>query len=87
MLAENPDGLLLYRDELMGFLKGLEKQGHEGDRAFYSRLGTGPAPIPTIGSAAVPYSFRRTPSPFWVASSPASWPPTSGGRNGRMTMV
>ena len=35
LLAENPDGLLLYRDELMGFLKGLEKQGHEGDRAFY----------------------------------------------------
>jgi len=26
---------LQYRDELMGFLKNLEKQGHEGDRAFY----------------------------------------------------
>ncbi|HKM53675.1 MAG TPA: YfjI family protein [Isosphaeraceae bacterium] len=35
LLAENPQGLLLYRDELMGFLMSLEKQGHEGDRAFY----------------------------------------------------
>jgi hypothetical protein len=35
LLAENPNGLLVYRDELMGFLKSLEKQGHENDRAFY----------------------------------------------------
>jgi putative DNA primase/helicase len=34
-LAENPDGLLLHRDELTGFFRTLEKQGHESDRAFY----------------------------------------------------
>lgn len=35
LLAENPDGLLVFRDELMGFLRSLEKQGRESDRAFY----------------------------------------------------
>jgi putative DNA primase/helicase len=35
ILAENPDGVLLYRDELHGFFKTLERQGHEADRAFY----------------------------------------------------
>ena len=51
LLAENPDGLLLYRDELMGFLKGLEKQGHEGDRAFYLEAwnGTGSYSYDRIG--------------------------------------
>jgi hypothetical protein len=57
LLKENPNGLLLYRDELMGFLKNLEKQGHESDRAFYlegwdgtagftyDRIGRGTLPI------------------------------------------
>jgi putative DNA primase/helicase len=51
LLAENPQGLLLYRDELMGFLKTLEKQGHEGDRAFYleSWNGTGSYSYDRIG--------------------------------------
>jgi hypothetical protein len=31
---QNPD-LLLYRDELMGWLRSMEREGHEGDRAFY----------------------------------------------------
>ena len=35
LLNENPNGLLIYRDELMGFLRYLEKDGHEADRAFY----------------------------------------------------
>jgi putative DNA primase/helicase len=35
LLAENPIGLLVYRDELMGFLRSLEKEGHENDRGFY----------------------------------------------------
>ncbi|MGE5755631.1 MAG: YfjI family protein, partial [Planctomycetaceae bacterium] len=51
LLAENPNGLLLFRDELMGFLKSLEKQGHEGDRAFYleSWNGTGSYTYDRIG--------------------------------------
>jgi len=35
LLNENPRGLLVYRDELTGFLRTLERQGREGDRAFY----------------------------------------------------
>lgn len=34
-LRENPNGLLTARDELTGFLRGLERQGHEQDVAFY----------------------------------------------------
>jgi len=35
LLNQNPRGLLLERDELYGFLRGLEKSGREGDREFY----------------------------------------------------
>jgi putative DNA primase/helicase len=35
LLNENPAGLLLFRDELVGFFRTLERQGHEADRAFY----------------------------------------------------
>jgi putative DNA primase/helicase len=35
ILNENPSGVLLYRDELSGFFRTLERQGHEADRAFY----------------------------------------------------
>lgn len=34
-LADNPLGLTVYRDELLGFLRGLEREGQEGARAFY----------------------------------------------------
>lgn len=35
ILANNPNGLILYRDELIGFLRSLEMQGHESDRGFF----------------------------------------------------
>ncbi len=35
ILAENPNGVLQERDELMGFLKSLERKGQDGSRAFY----------------------------------------------------
>jgi putative DNA primase/helicase len=34
ILAANPQGLTLFRDELVGFLKSLDRQGHESDRGF-----------------------------------------------------
>jgi hypothetical protein len=34
LLSENPHGLVLIRDELVGFLKSLEKTGNETQRAF-----------------------------------------------------
>lgn len=33
LLAENPRGLLLYRDELVGLLSSWDREGREGDRA------------------------------------------------------
>jgi putative DNA primase/helicase len=35
ILNENPCGVLLFRDELNGFFRTLEKNGRESDRAFY----------------------------------------------------
>src|SRR5208282_1846400 len=35
ILNQNPGGVLIFRDELAGFLRSLERQGHEADRAFY----------------------------------------------------
>lgn len=35
LLSENPKGLLLFRDELVGLLASWEKEGRQQDRAFY----------------------------------------------------
>ncbi len=35
LLTENIIGMLLLRDELMGWLRTMERDGHEGDRGFY----------------------------------------------------
>lgn len=51
LLSENPRGILIFRDELVGLLKGWEKQGHEQDRAFYLEAwnGHGSFPLDRIG--------------------------------------
>jgi putative DNA primase/helicase len=60
LLAENPSGLTLFRDELVGFLRTLDRQGHESDRAFFleawngsnsftfDRIGRGTIHIPNV---------------------------------------
>jgi putative DNA primase/helicase len=35
ILAANPNGVLIFRDELIGLLKTMDREGHESDRAFY----------------------------------------------------
>lgn len=35
IMADNPWGLLCFRDEIYGLLKSLDKQGQEGSRTFY----------------------------------------------------
>ncbi|MEK6677033.1 MAG: DUF3987 domain-containing protein [Planctomycetota bacterium] len=35
ILNHNPNGVLQFRDELVGFLRSLEKEGYESARAFY----------------------------------------------------
>ncbi|WON75314.1 DUF3987 domain-containing protein [Nitrosospira sp. Is2] len=60
MLRENPAGLLVVRDELVGLLASWDRSGHEGDRAFYleawngdssfdtDRIGRGSIHIPNL---------------------------------------
>ncbi|WP_273888841.1 YfjI family protein [Rubrobacter naiadicus] len=51
ILMDNPQGILVYRDELSGWLRSLEKQGREGDRSFYLEAwnGTGSYEVDRIG--------------------------------------
>lgn len=41
ILSENPNGVLCYRDELLGLLKSLDKEGQEGARTFYLQAWNG----------------------------------------------
>ena len=34
ILAENPNGVLLFLDELISLLRTMDREGHEGDRGF-----------------------------------------------------
>ena len=51
LLNQNPRGLLVNRDELIGWLQSLDKSGREGDRAFYLEAwnGTGAYTYDRIG--------------------------------------
>ena len=74
VLENNPRGFLIERDELTGWLRSLEKQGHEQDRAFYLEAFNGTATNQQIervgrGTVIVPHftlSLLGTiqPSPF-----------------------
>lgn len=60
LLIENPQGILLFRDELSGWLHSFEKQGRENDRPFFleswsgkedfhvDRIGRGSLYIPAL---------------------------------------
>ncbi len=41
IMNPNPRGVLLFRDELTGFLKTMDREGHEADRAFYLQAWNG----------------------------------------------
>ena len=41
LLQENPNGLMIFRDELTGWFRSLDKDGHEMDRAFYLESANG----------------------------------------------
>src|SRR5439155_27020832 len=41
LLNQNPNGVLLFRDELGGFLRLMERPGHENDRGFYCEAWNG----------------------------------------------
>ncbi|MBI2603191.1 MAG: DUF3987 domain-containing protein [Deltaproteobacteria bacterium] len=44
IIQENPQGLLLYRDELSGWLETMYKSGREGDREFFLEAWNGDTP-------------------------------------------
>src|SRR5208337_4806446 len=60
MLRDNPDGMLVLRDEVVGLLASWDKIGHEGDRTFFlegwngtdsfdtDRIGRGSILIPNL---------------------------------------
>jgi hypothetical protein len=60
ILRDNPRGILIHRDELIGFLRTLEKEGRDSDRSFYleawngtgnftyDRIGRGKIHIPAL---------------------------------------
>ncbi len=41
LLRDNPRGLLQFRDEMAGWLKSMDRQGHENDRTFFLEAWTG----------------------------------------------
>jgi phage/plasmid primase-like uncharacterized protein len=47
ILRDNPAGLLILRDELVGLIASWDKAGHEGDRAFYLESWNGNASFDT----------------------------------------
>jgi putative DNA primase/helicase len=51
ILNQNPRGVLVFRDELVGLLRQMERDGHEQDRAFYLEAwnGTGRFTYDRIG--------------------------------------
>ena len=55
LLAANPRGVLVFRDELTGFLRDLDREGREGSRAFYleSWNGTGRYTYDRIGRGTI----------------------------------
>jgi len=64
LFMENPQGLLLYRDELPGWLYSFEKNGHENDREFYLECwgGKGDYDVDRIGRGL--FQFLRFVCPF-----------------------
>ena len=44
VMRANPWGMLLERDELYGFLKGMDREGNESDRTFYLTAADGDSP-------------------------------------------
>ncbi len=56
LLNANPRGLVQYRDELAGWLANLDREGREGDRAFWLECwnGTGTFTVDRIGRGTIP---------------------------------
>jgi putative DNA primase/helicase len=76
ILRDNPRGVLVFRDELAGFLRSMEREGREADRAFYLEAwqGDGRFSYDRIGRGTS--ISRPAASRSWALSRPARWPLT-----------
>ncbi len=84
LLMDNPDGLLLYRDELTGWLRSLDKAGHEAARAFYLEAwnGDGCHEVDRIGRGSL---FVRSVCVSVLGGiQPGPYPPTSRAHSTRV---
>ncbi len=70
LLNQNPNGLLLFRDELSGFLRLMDRPGHENDRGFYCEAwnGTGAYTYDRLGRGTLrieAWFGETSPGPSW----------------------
>ncbi len=70
LLNQNPNGLLLFRDELSGFLRLMDRPGHENDRGFYCEAwnGTGAYTYDRFGRGTLRIEVwfgETSPRPSW----------------------
>ncbi len=85
LLNENPNGLLLFRDELAGLLRTMEREGHENDRAFYCEAWDGHRRVHLRPDRArhAPHPGRLRLDPRRHPARPARRLPARGLRAGR----
>jgi hypothetical protein len=78
ILIENPWGVLAYRDELNGLLRGLDKEGRKARGTSTYKATTETRDIPSTASDVGGIcTFPPSACPCWAASSRASCKPTS----------
>jgi putative DNA primase/helicase len=66
ILAANPNGVLIFRDELTGFVRAMDRDEHEQDRAFYleSWNGCGRYTVDRVGRGTLDRGLLRL-DPRW----------------------
>jgi len=69
LIANNPTGILVERDELVSLLRHLDRNDQAVARGFFSPAGAELSPIPSTGSAAGRVTLRRFASPCWGTRS------------------
>ncbi len=85
LLADNPNGLLVFRDELSGWLKSMDRDGHESDRSFYLEAwaGNGDFTYDRIGRGTIQIEAACVSVLGGIQPGPLSEYVVSASRNGR----
>ena len=69
LIANNPTGILVERDELVSLLRHLDRNDQTVARGFFSPAGAELSPILSTGSAGRRVTLRRFASPCWGTRS------------------